>query len=525
MKRRSLLKGSAAGLTTLAAPRIASAQALSTLKFKPNADLTILDPVWTTAYIVRNHGYMIYDTLFALDGNLEIKPQMVDKWTESADHLTWTFTLRDGLEFHDGTPVTSEDVIPSLKRWAVRLPYGQLLWTKVADIKAIDPKAFQILLKAPTGIMLPALAQPSGAAFIMPKKVAETDPFKQIDDYTGSGPFIFKKDEWKPGDKTVYVKNPKYKPRAEPASGLAGGKIAKLDRVEWVAIPDQLTATNALLKGEIDMIETPQHDLLKMMEADSGVKLVNLNKWGNQYIFRFNQLYKPFDNPKIRQAMLYAFNQKDFVDGVIGDPRYYKVCKAMFMCDTPYASTKGFDDKLESNVAKAKELLKEGGYDGTPVVLMHSSDLQILANLAPVAKQLMERAGMKVDMISMDWSTLVSRRSRKEPPDKGGWHIFHTWHAGADCVNPAPYTALDCSGPTAWFGWPKSDLVQEKIAAWYGANDLAAEKAIIADLNKAAMEHVVYVPTGFFKGYQAWRKNVSGVVKAPFPVFWVVSKA
>src|SRR5260221_3657516 len=274
-------------------------QAQTTLRVVNHSDLKILDPIWTTAYIVRNHGYMIYDSLFANDGNLEVKPQMVDKWTTSTDQLNWTFTLRDGLEFHDGTPVTAEDVVPSLKRWAVRDPVGQVLWTKVAEVKALDPKTFQIQLKAPTGIMLMALGRPSGNPFIMPKRVAETDPFKQIEDYTGSGPFIFVKEEWKPGDKTVYVKNPKYKPRSEPASGLAGGKIAKLDRVEWVAIPEQQTATSALIKGEIDMIETPQHDLLKMMEASPDVKLVNLNKWGNQYVFRFNQLYKPFDNPKV----------------------------------------------------------------------------------------------------------------------------------------------------------------------------------------------------------------------------------
>ena len=185
---------------------------------------------------------MIYDTLFALDGNLEVKPQMVDKWSTSDDKLTWTFTLRDGLEFHDGTPVTAEDVVPSLKRWAVRDPLGQMLWTKVNEVKAVDAKTFQILLKAPTGIMLQALGKPSGNPFIMPKRIAETDPFKQIEDATGSGPFIFVKNEWKPGEKTVYVKNPKYKPRSEPPSGLAGGKIAKVDRVEWVAMSDQQTA-------------------------------------------------------------------------------------------------------------------------------------------------------------------------------------------------------------------------------------------------------------------------------------------
>jgi peptide/nickel transport system substrate-binding protein len=502
----------------------ATAKAQTTFRVVNHSDLKILDPIWTTAYIVRNHGYMIYDTLFALDGNLEVKPQMVDKWTVSPDQLTWTFTLRDGLEFHDGTPVTADDVVPSLKRWSVRLPLGQLLWSKVAEVKALDPKTFQIQLKAPTGIMLQALGQPSGAAFIMPKKVAETDPFKQIDDYTGSGPFIFVKSEWKPGDRTVYVRNPKYKPRAEPASGLAGGKIAKLDRVEWVAIPEQLTATNALLKGEIDMIEIPQHDLLKVMEADPGVKLVNLNKWGNQYVFRFNQLFPPFDNPKVRQALYYAFNQKDFLDGVIGDPRYYRVCKAMFMCDTPYASTKGFDDKLESNFDKAKALLKEGGYDGRPVVLMHSSDLQILANLAPVAKSLMERAGMKVDMQSMDWQTLVSRRTKKDPPDKGGWNAFLTSSASVDIVDPLANTYINAIGENAWFGWPTDDVLVKLRAAFADEPDAAKKKELALAMQLRVAENPTHIFAGQWVVPSAVRKNVSGNLESPVTIFWNIEK-
>ena len=498
--------------------------AQTTFRVVNHSDLKILDPIWTTAYIVRNHGYMIYDTLFALDGNLEVRPQMVDKWTESPDHLIWTFTLRDGLEFHDGTPVTSEDVIPSLKRWAARMPYGQLLWTKVAEVKALDPTTFQIQLKAPTGIMLAALSQPSGAAFIMPKKVAETDPFKQIDDYTGSGPFIFVKDQWKPGEKTVYVKNPKYKPRSEPASGLAGAKIAKVDRVEWVAIPDQQTAMNALIRGEIDMIESPQHDLFKVMEADPNLKLVNLNKWGNQYIFRYNFLYPPFDNAKARQALYYAFNQKDFLDGVIGDPKYYKVCKAMFMCDTPYASTKGFEDKLDSNFTKAKELVKESGYDGKPIILMHSTDLYVLANLAPVAKSLMEKAGFKVDMQSMDWQTLVSRRAKKDPPDKGGWNVFMTSSASVDIVDPLANAFINAVGDGAWFGWPKDEVLVKLRAQFADEPDETKRKALAL----AMQERVAENPTHIFLGqwYQpvALRKNITGNLESPVTIFWNIEK-
>ncbi|HYD08435.1 MAG TPA: ABC transporter substrate-binding protein [Reyranella sp.] len=501
-----------------------AAEAQTTFRVVNHSDLKILDPIWTTAYIVRNHGYMIYDTLFALDGNLEIKPQMVDKWTTSPDKLTWTFTLRDGLEFHDGTPVTAEDVVPSLKRWSARTPYGQLLWTKVAEVKALDPKTFQLQLKSPTGIVLPALAQPSGAAFIMPKKVAETDPFKQIDEFTGSGPFIFLKDQWKPGDKTVYVKNPTYKPRAEPPSGLSGGKIAKVDRVEWVAISDQQTAMNALIKGEIDMIESPQHDLFKVMEAEPNVKLVTLNKWGNQYIFRFNQLHPPFDNAKARQALYYAFNQKDFLDGVIGDPKYYKTCKAMFMCDTPYASTKGFDDKLDSNFAKAKELVKESGYDGRPVILMHSTDLYVLANLAPVAKSLMERAGFKVDMHSMDWQTLVSRRAKKDPPDKGGWNVFLTSSASVDIVDPLANTYTNAVGDGAWFGWPKDEALVKLRAAFADETDEAKRKQLTIAMQERVAENPTHIFLGQWYAPVALRKNITGNLQSPVTLFWNIEK-
>ncbi|MBR2819578.1 MAG: ABC transporter substrate-binding protein [Reyranella sp.] len=523
MKRR-VLGLALACVLGVAAGGVGMAQAQTTLRVVNHSDLKILDPIWTTAYIVRNHGYMIYDTLFALDENLEVKPQMVDAWKVSDDKLTWTFTLRDGLEFHDGTPVTSADVIPSLKRWSVRDPLGQILWAKVVDVKAVDPKTFQIILKAPTGVMLQALGKPSGNPFIMPKKVVETDPGKQIDDYIGSGPFIFKKDEWKPGDKTVYVKNPKYKPRAEPPSGLAGGKIAKVDRVEWVAMPDQQTAVNALLKGEIDMIESPQHDLFKVMEADPNIKLVNLNRWGNQYIFRFNQLFKPFDNAKIRQAVIAAFNQKDFLDGVIGDPRYYKVCKAMFMCDTPYATTAGMEKMYNSDFALAKELLKEGGYDGTSVVLMHSTDLYVLTNLAPVAKALMEKAGLKVDMVSMDWQTLVSRRARKGPPDKGGWNAFLTSSAAVDIVDPLANTYINAVGENAWFGWPKDDELLRLRAAFADETDPVKQKELATAMQVRVSQSPTHGYVGQWYAPVALRKNVTGSLVSPVTIFWNIEK-
>ncbi len=375
------------GLLVGTAARPADAQ--STLRVVMHSDLKIVDPIWTTAYITRNHGYMIYDTLFAMDAKGEIRPQMVDKVEISPDKLTYTFTLRDGLLWHDGTPVTAEDCVASIKRWSAKDSMGQKMMSFVKDIQVANTKTFRIVLKEQTGLVLSALGKPSSnVPFMMPKRVADTDPNTQISDFTGSGPFVFKRDEWKPGDKAVYAKFAQYKPRSEAPSGLAGGKVAKVDRVEWRAIADHQTAINALLAGEIDYIESPPHDLYPVLKKDAGVRLTNLNPLGNQYTFRFNTLSKPFDNTKVRQAVLYSLNQEDFLKAVIGDPAYYKVCRSLFPCGTPLESTKGMEGLLDSNFEKSKALLKEAGYDGTPIVLMHSTDLAVLANLAPVAKSL-----------------------------------------------------------------------------------------------------------------------------------------
>jgi peptide/nickel transport system substrate-binding protein len=498
-----------------------------TLNVVMHSDLKILDPIWTTAYIVRNHGYLVWDTLFAMDDKLAVQPQMVDKYEVSPDKLTYTFTLRDGLEWHDGKPVTSEDCIASIKRWAAKDSMGQSLMARVTGMKAVNDKTFTMTLKEPYGLVLQSLAKPSSnVPFMMPARVAATDPNTQIkpEDVVGSGPFIFKRDEWKPGEKTVYVKNPKYKPRSEPASGLAGGKVVKLDQVIWRSVGDHQTAVNALLAGEVDMIEAPPHDLLKVVEADKNIKLFNANPLGSQYTFRFNVLHKPFDNAKVRQAVLYAFNQKDFLNATIGDPKWFKECKAMFICGTPLETFKGWEDKLGSNFDKSKALLKEAGYDGTPVVLMQSTDLAVLTNLAPVAKDLMEKGGFKVDMQAMDWQTLVARRAKKDPPDKGGWNAFLTSWVAADVLNPVMAGFFNAGCDKAMFGWPCDAKIQELRDAFAKESDLAKQKAIAEAVQVRVTEYPTHVHLGQWYSPMALRKNIDGNVQAPVPVFWNVTK-
>ena len=520
---RNLVLAACAAAALAAAVPVALAQ--TTLRVVKHSDLKIVDPIWTTAYITRDHGYMIYDTLFATDASGQIRPQMIDKYELSADKLTWTMSLRDGLLWHDGTPVTAEDCVASIRRWAARDAMGQKMMTFVKDLAAVDAKTFRIVLNAPTGLVLAGLGKPSSnVPFMMPKRVAATPPGDQITDYIGSGPFVFRKDEWKPGDKSVYVKWEKYKPRAEPVSGLAGGKIAKVDRVEWKQMADQQTAVNALIAGEIDFIEQPSHDLLPILRRDPNIKLVDWNPLGNQYAFRFNTTAKPFDNVKVRQAVVLALNQEDFLQAVIGDKQYYKTCKALFVCGTPLASDKGMDGLIESNFAKSQALLKEAGYDGTPIVLLHSTDLQVLTNLAPVAKQLLERGGFKVDMQDMDWQSVVARRVKKDPPAQGGWHAALTSWVSADILNPLSTAFLNASCDKAAWGWP-CDAEMEKLRDDFAREtDPARQKAIAEAVQVRWTQYPTHVHLGQWYQPGAARKNIDGIVVAPASVFWNISK-
>jgi peptide/nickel transport system substrate-binding protein len=516
--RRSLLAFAAVAVILAAT---APAYAQKTLRAVMHSDLKILDPIWTTAYIVRNHGYMIYDTLFATDEKGEVHPQMVGKYEVSADQLTHTFTLREGLLWHDGQPVTAEDCVASIKRWAAKDSAGQKLMTFVAGMEVKDATTFLIKLKSPTGLVLLGLGKPSSnVPFMMPKRVAETDPNTQISDFTGSGPFVFKRDEWKPGDKTVYVKFDKYKPRAEPASGFAGGKVVNIDRVEWRAISDQQQAVNALLAGEIDYIEAPPHDLLPLALADANITSFDSNPQGNQFTFRPNWTAKPFDNPKVREALMYAFNEEDFLKAVVGDAEYYKTCYSYFPCGTPLSSEKGMEGLLKSDFTKAQALLKEAGYDGTPIVLMHSTDLAVLTNLAPVAKSLMEKAGFKVDMQSMDWQTLVARRAKKDPPNAGGWHAFLTSWVSADISNPIFAGFMNSGCANAMFGWPCDETMEKLRDDFARETDPAKQKAIAEAVQAREAKVVTHIPLGQWYQPAVMRKNVSGMVKAPAPVFW-----
>ena len=531
MDRRTVLKGlaGAGGLAAtggLSMPALSQGAAARTLRFVPQADLANFDPVWGTQYVVRNAAALVWDQLYGVDDKLVPQRQMVESEEVSSDGLTWTFKLRSGLKFHDGEPVLAKDCVASLVRWSNRDPMGIMLKGIQNELTAVDDRTFKWVLKQPYPKMMLALGKNNApVAFIMPERIAKTDPFKQIGEYVGSGPMKFVRNEWVPGAKSVFEKFADYVPRQEKSSWLAGGKQMLVDRIEWVVIPDPATAAAALQNGEIDWWENPLPDLVPVMKKNRNIAVDIADPLGNVGSFRMNHTHPPFDNVKVRRAVLTALNQEDYMRALVGDDNsLWKPLPGFFTPNTPLYTEEGGEILKQRNIDAAKKLLAESGYANEPVSCIVAQDQTITKAQGDVTADLLKRIGMNVDFVATDWGTVGSRRASKTPHNQGGWEMFHTWHSGADCVNPAVYPAIRANGDKAWFGWPNSEKAEKEVTAWFEAKNLDEEKAAVARLNKAALEDVVYAPTGFFLSYTAWRKNVSGIVKGPLPFFWGVSK-
>ena len=490
------------------------------LRVIPHADLKNLDPIWTTAYISRNHGYMIYDTLFAMDENMKPQPQMVESWETSDDNLTWTFTLRDGLKFHDGAPVTSEDVIASLERWGARDGMGQQLMAAMESMTAVDDKTFQFKLKEPYGLVLESIGKiSSNVPFMMPKRVAETDPFEQITDYTGSGPFQFEEDQWVPGSTVVYTKFDDYVPRDEPPSNAAGGKIANVDKVVWTYFPDQQTAMNAILSGEVDYFEAPANDLALLLEASPDLTVEVNDPLGNIGFARFNHLLPPFDDAEIRRAAIMAMKQEDYMRGAVGDEKWWQTCYSVYPCGTALENEAGSEVMKTGDVEKAKEALQAAGYDGTPVVIMQPTDLPLLSAFSLITAEKLRNAGFKVDVQAMDWATLTSRRTNRGPVSEGGWNMFHTQWIGADVSDPM---AIAFSGDPekGWFGWAEDAELEQHRRAYARAQSAEERKELATKVQERLWAIGASGQLGQFFGPVAYRNNVTGLIKSPVQFFW-----
>lgn len=525
-RRNALAATAAALLTPLSA--MAAAETGVVLRTIPPSDLKILDPIWTPATITRNHGYMIYDTLFGMDAAGVIQPQMVGDYHHSGDNKTWDFTLRPGLKFSDGTPVKAQDVLQSLARWSQRDSLGQKMYAVLASATAQGDNAFRLTFKEPFGAVLDALGKPNAPVpFIMPEHVAKTPADQQIDDLTGSGPFTLAKEDFRPGDRISYRKNPHYVPRKEPASGFAGGKVVHVDGVEWMILGDPQTQTNALISGQVDMAEVLPAGSYPTLRTNPNIELVSDVSPGGIYAAIFNHKIAPFNNPKITRAALLAVNQEALLRAQTTYRELYQTCRSIYICSSPYASqdTGFFTGKPEFE--KARALLKEAGYDGTPVALMMPSDFPFLRVMPQVYGQLLQQAGFKVDLQSIDWATLVARRSNKGSIAQGGWNAFVTYYGAESAGDPLTYTPLTGDGDKGYFGWPVAPKVEELKTDFMRTTDRVRRKSIAKELQTVALDAGLLAPMGQVKGSVPVRRGViSGLLKVPcsMVVYWNVEK-
>ena len=481
MKRRSFLHilGRRRRRSSSAAPRLSLAQNTRVLKFVPQANLSSMDAVAGTQYVVRNASAMVWDTLYGMDDKLLPQRQMVESEEVSADGLTWTFRLRPGLKFHDGEGVLAKDAVASINRWAARDPMGLMLKAVENELTAADDRTFRWVLKRPFPKMLLALGKiTTPCCFIMPARIAATDPFKQIGDYVGSGPMRFVRNEWVPGAKAVFEKFPGYVPRQEPGSWLAGGKRILVDRIEWIVIPDQATAAAALQSGEIDWWESPISDLVPLLRKNRNVAVDIADPLGNIGVFRMNHLYPPFNDVRARRAILTAMSQQDYMQALVGDDdRLWKPLPSFFTPGTPLYTEEGGDVlKGPRNFDAAKKLLAQSGYSGQPVDLPGGAGHPNHQGARRHHCRPLEasRHECRFRRARLGHGRRPPRRQDAARPGRLA-NVPHL-DAGADCMNPASDFFIRANGDKAWFGWPDVPEVEAQVSAWLEAKTSPTRK-------------------------------------------------
>ena len=524
MHRRDVLKSALAGAAALSLPSIVRAESQSTLTFVPHADLASLDPVWTTADITRNFSLAVYDTLYAFDADFKVQPQMVAGESTSDDGKQWDLTLRDGLKFHDGSPVLAKDCVATIKRFGQRDPMGTALMARTDEITAASDKMIRIRLKKPFPLLTYALGQVYCA--IMPERLAQTDAFTQVTEAVGSGPFKLVAAERVPGQRVVFEKNKDYVPRKDGKPSFhAGPKIVHFDRIVWNFVQDPGTAAAALQQGEVDWWENPQMDLVPQLKSDKNLTVVVKDRTGEIGCLRFNHLFPPFDKPAVRRAVLSAIDQKEVMTAVAGAvPDLIKTDVGLFVPGTPLASTAGVEiTRGPKDFDKIKKDLAAAGYNGEKVIVLAATTIPTIWAEASVATDVLKQIGMNVDLQALEWGAVVSRRAVKEPPEHGGWNIFYTYLGGLNNISPGPNIAIRGTGTKAWFGWPTDEEMEKLRDAWFEAPDLAAQQKICADMQVHFWQNPSYVPLGMYDQPTAFHTYLHDV-RDGWPQFYGVRR-
>jgi peptide/nickel transport system substrate-binding protein len=527
MLRRQFLGGaSALALAPLAMPSLARAQTESVLRFVPFVDLSLLDPIATTATPTRNHAFMIFDTLYGLDADFQPQPQMVQGHVIENDGRLWRLTLRDGLRFHDGSAVTGKDCVASIRRWASRDPFGQALMTATDELDAPDDKTIRFRLNRQFPLLPAALAKSSPSiCAMMPERLAKTDPTRQVTEMVGSGPFRWLPDQHMAGARAAYARFDGYVPRPDGTpGGTAGPKVAHFERVEWTTMPDVSAAANALQAGEVDWWETPSPDLVALLRRSRQLRVEVKDRQGLTPILRFNCIQPPFDNVALRRAVLRAVDQSEFMQAYSSDPDTWNVKLGMFCPGTPMANDVGFSELFgKTDIERAKREIAASGYKGEKVAFMLPMDHPVSAPLGQLGIDLFKRIGLNVDVQAMDTGTLFQRRNSREVVEKGGWSVFPSMVSGLNILDPAVTSVARANGLQGWYGWPTSTEAERLRDAWMEERDPTAQKKLAERMQAQAWQDATFIPTGQIFQPMAWRRSVDGVLDG-FVKFWNVRR-
>ena len=527
MKRRDLLTAAAGTAATLALPNLAAAQNKVTVRFVPQSDLALLDPVFNTALVTRNHGFLVFDQLYGLDDNLQPQPQMVAGHVIADDGKTWTMTLREGMTFHDGTPVLARDAIASIIRWGRNDPFGQNVLAVADEIAAPSDRVIQFRLKKPFPLLTTALAKPSSYCPVMPERLAKTPPNQQVTEMVGSGPFRFMAAERVSGSLAVYEKFTGYVPRPDGVPSFAAGpKRVYVDRVEWHTIPDAATAAGALQNGEMDWWEQPTADLLPLLRKNASLAVEAKEHGGFMSMIRFNHLQPPFDNPAIRRAFFPGIKQADYMTAVMGDDRSLWTDRCgFFLPGGPFSTEAGLEVMDGApNYDKVKANLQAAGYKGERVVFVVPTDLPSLNAFSEIAADMFRRVGINLDYQASDWGSVAPRLNNKDGLDKGGWSVWCNNIPGIIAVTPATQSYTRGIGRAGTFGWPTSARLEELRDQFLDATSFDEQKRITRDMQLQAFQDVPYVPLGGYNQPFAYSRKITGMLNS-FPVFYNIKKA
>jgi peptide/nickel transport system substrate-binding protein len=523
IRRRDLLATAAA----LTAPSIARAQNARLLKFIPQSDLSVLDPIWSAAYVTRNHAMMVFDTLYGMDASYQVQPQMAAGHRVEDDGKTWRITLRDGLLWHDGDKVLARDCVASIRRWAARDSFGQTLMAVTDELTADDDRTIRFRLARAFPLLPSALGKAgSNICAMMPERLANTDPFKQVTEMIGSGPFRFVAADQVPGSLIAYERNAAYVPRTDGVPSFTSGpKIVHLDRVEWHVLPDPATAAAAMRTGEHDWWEAPTFDLLPMLRGVSTLTVPPPTPLGFIGGLRLNHLQPPFNNPALRRALLGAVNQEDFmISAATTDPRNWRTGVGVFCPGAPMANAAGMEVLTgPRDLAAVKQAVAASGYHGEKTVVPVPSDFPNLRALADIGVDMLQKIGLNVEPRFTDWGTMLQTLQKTEPVEQGGWSAFHTYWSGLDQFDPAVHVWIRGNGRAASRGWPDSPRLEALRQDWLAAQDIAAQKRIAEDIQRQVFVDVPYIPLGQILPTWVYQKTVTDVLDG-YALFWNVRK-